>query len=137
MQQWYTQIGPLVKRFNTIAERLPEDYKILLLKEESFHDNKADSSSEEMLGLLWSFENLRIAVNNSFTESDLLRSTTPLYMDAVSLGLEIRRVQEEVDLINSEVSRLVNWIICRISAYSSFSLLYPSYSNSASLVTIY
>ena len=109
LQQRYTQLGPLVKRFNTIAERLPEDYKILQLKEESFHDNKADPSSEEMLGPLWSFENLRMTVNSGLTESDPLRSTTPLYMDAVSLGLGIRRAQEEVDLINSrsEVSRLM------------------------------
>ena len=127
----------MIKRFNTIAKRLPENYKILPLKEESFHDNRADPSSEEMLGPLWSFENLRMTVNDGFTESDLVQSTAPIYMDAVNLALGIRRAQEEVDLINREVSRLVNWIIRRISAYSSFSLSHPKYGNSASLVTMY
>ena len=127
----------MIKWFNTIAKRLPENYKILPLKEESFHDNRADPSSEEMLGPLWSFENLRMTVNNSFTESDLVQLIASIYMDAVNLALGIRRAQEEVDLINREVSRLVNWIIRRISAYSSFSLSHPKYGNSASLVTMY
>jgi len=47
-------------------------------------------------------------MNNSFTESDLVQSTAPIYIDAVNLVLGIRRAQEEVNFTNCEVSCLVN-----------------------------